>query len=96
MRDWMAHTGRPVIEGLVAFGRGKYAEAAELLFPARQIYATFGGSHAQRDVIDWTLTEAAIRGRVHGLADALIAERLSLRPASRVNRAFAARAKREH
>ncbi len=96
MRDWMAHTGRPVIEGLVAFGKGKYADAAELLFPARQIYATFGGSHAQRDVIDWTLTEAAIRGRVHGLADALIAERLSLRPASRVNRAFAARAKREH
>ncbi len=96
MRDWMAQTGRPVIEGLVAFDRGHYMEAAELLFPARQIYGTFGGSHAQRDVIDWTLTEAAIRGKIHGLADSLIAERLSLRPGSRINRAFQARSKKEH
>ncbi|MBY9067017.1 tetratricopeptide repeat protein [Hyphomonas sp. WL0036] len=96
MRDWMAHTGRPVIEGLVAFDRGHYMEAAELLFPARQIYGTFGGSHAQRDVIDWTLTEAAVRGRLHGLAESLIAERLSLRPGSRINRAFQARSRKEH
>lgn len=96
MAIWMAQTGRPVIEGLVAFDRGHYMEAVDRLFPARQIYGSFGGSHAQRDVIDWTLTEAALRGKLHGLADSLIAERLSLRSGSRINRAFAARARKEH
>ncbi|MFN7055923.1 tetratricopeptide repeat protein [Hyphomonas sp.] len=95
MRDWMEATGRPIIEGLVAFDRGQYSEAVERLFPARQIYGRFGGSHAQRDVIDWTLTEAAIRGRIDGVATALAAERLALRPASRINRAFAERAAQE-
>lgn len=92
MRDWMAATGRPIIEGFVAFDRGQYGEAVERLFPARQIYGRFGGSHAQRDVIDWTLTEAAIRGQIDGVAQALAAERLSLRPYSRINRSFAERA----
>lgn len=95
MRDWMARTGRPVIEGLVAFDRGQYARAAELLFCARQIYGHFGGSHAQRDVIDWTLTEAAVRGRLGPLARSLVAERASLRPASRVNRGFLVRLRGE-
>jgi len=95
MRSWMTRIGRPVIEGLVAFDRGQYTEAAELLFPARQIYGAFGDSHAQRDVIDWTLTEAAIRGRMHGLAESLAAERLSLRPGSGINQAFAARARKD-
>ncbi|MFN3314569.1 MAG: tetratricopeptide repeat protein, partial [Hyphomonas sp.] len=95
MRDWMAATGRPIIEGLVAFDRGLYGEAVEKLFPARQIYGRFGGSHAQRDVIDWTLTEAAIRGQIDGVAQALAAERLSLRPYSRINRSFAERAAQE-
>lgn len=96
MRRWMERIGRPIIEGLVAFDRRQYAEAAERLFPARQIYGAFGGSHAQRDVIDWTLTEAAIRGRLHGLAESLAAERLSLRPNSVINRAFAARLRRDN
>jgi hypothetical protein len=55
----------------------------------------FGGSHAQRDVIDWTLTEAALRGGLTSLAEALAHERLALKPHSPVNRAFLRRAHAE-
>jgi hypothetical protein len=56
----------PLVEGFAAFWRGDYETAAERLHRARFIANSFGGSHAQRDVIDWTLAEAAGRG---GLAD---------------------------
>ncbi len=85
---WIAHTGRPLIEGLSAFRRGAWSEAAELLWRARHIAGTFGGSHAQRDVIDWTLTEATLRGGLHDMAEGLVDERLALRPHSPVNLAF--------
>ena len=52
----------------------------------------FGGSHAQRDVIDWTLTEAAIRSGLREVALALSNERLALKPHSPVNRDFVRRA----
>jgi hypothetical protein len=92
MNRWMRETGAPLIDGLLHFGKGEYEAAIDPLFRARHIYGTFGGSHAQRDVIDWTLTEAAIRGKKTTLARALVQERLALRPDSRVNLAFARRA----
>jgi hypothetical protein len=55
----------------------------------------FGGSHAQRDVIDWTLTEAALRGGPSEMAEALVAERRALRPHSPVNLAFRDRLQQE-
>jgi len=92
MNRWMRQTGEPLIDGLLLFDRGEYAAAIEPLLAARQISGSFGGSHAQRDVIDWTLTEAAIRGKITPVARALVQERLALRPESRVNLAFARRA----
>lgn len=89
---WMRRWGVPLIEGFAAFRRGEHAGAVDRLIGARHIVNGFGGSHAQRDVIDWTLTEAAIRGRMPGLARALAQERLSLRPHSPVNLAFLRRA----
>src|SRR5262249_3827868 len=53
--------GVPLVEGLIAFHRGRFADAVEHLHPARFELWRMGGSHAQRDVIDWTLTEASIR-----------------------------------
>lgn len=85
---WIAQTGRPLVEGLSAFRRGEWREAADLLWSARHISGTFGGSHAQRDVIDWTLTEAALRGGLDDMARGLVDERLALRPHSPVNLAF--------
>lgn len=55
--------GVPACEGLVAYGHGDYRQAIELLLPLRARANRFGGSHAQRDMFSWTLTEAAIRQR---------------------------------
>ncbi|MFN3937267.1 MAG: tetratricopeptide repeat protein [Gemmobacter sp.] len=90
--EWTARIGRPLIAGFRAFRAGDYVAAVESLMPVRRIAAAFGGSHAQRDVIDWTLAEAAIRGRLPGLARRLAAERLALRPQSPVNLSLASRA----
>jgi hypothetical protein len=92
MNRWMRDTGAPIIDGLLAYDSADFEAAIDPLLWARQIAGTFGGSHAQRDVIDWTLTDAAIRGKVTPLARALVLERLALRPESRVNIAFARRA----
>jgi hypothetical protein len=89
---WGRQTALPLTEGFVAFWRGDYRAAAEHLHGARYIVNSFGGSHAQRDIIDWTLTEAAVRGGLTNLAEALANERLALKPHSPVNRSFLARA----
>lgn len=92
---WMERTGRPLVEGFRAFRNGDHATAADRLWSARHIANSFGGSHAQRDVIDWTLTEAALRGGLSGMAEGLVAERLALRPHSPVNLAFRKRLPQE-
>ena len=84
--------GLPACEGLAAFGRGDYAQAIDWLLPLRAKANRFGGSHAQRDMFSWTLTEAAIRLGNRRLADAFVAERLSWKPQSPVNQAWALRA----
>jgi len=56
------HVGLPLIRAFVAFHEGSYREAIPLLQSVRGISARFGGSHAQRDIIELTLIEAAIRG----------------------------------
>ena len=90
--DWARKFGLPLIEGFGAFWHGDYQTATEKLHGARMITNHFGGSHAQRDVIDWTLTEAAIRGGLKDVAEALANERLQLKPHSPVNRGFLKRA----
>ena len=89
---WGRATALPLIEGFSAFWNGEYRTAVELLHPVRFIANAFGGSHAQRDVIDWTLTEAALRGNMRDVAEAIAHERLALKPHSPINRSFLARA----
>jgi len=84
--------GIPVVEGLRAFRRGAYAEAVEALLPARFDLWQIGGSHAQRDVVNWTLTEAAIRAGQRDVALSFAHERLATRPRSAPNRRFLTRA----
>ncbi len=84
--------GIPLVEGLVAFRRGAFEAAVALLQPVRFDLWRIGGSHAQRDVVDWTLTEAAVRGGMRDVAVALAYERLATRPRSVVNREFLRRA----
>jgi hypothetical protein len=80
--------GIPVVEGLAAFHRGTYTEAVELLLPVRFGLWQIGGSHAQRDVVDWTLSEAAVRAGQRNVAVSLAHERRGTRPRSTPNRRF--------
>jgi tetratricopeptide (TPR) repeat protein len=74
--------GLPVARALVAFGRAEYATAVEELAPIRTRVNRFGGSHAQRDVVQRTLLEAAIRSGQLDLAATLVSERLGINPCS--------------
>jgi len=80
--------GIPIVEGLAAFHRGAYDQAVELLLQVRFDLWQIGGSHAQRDVVNWTLTEAAIRAGQRDAALSLAYERLGSRPRSAPNRRF--------
>jgi hypothetical protein len=82
----------PALRGFAAFGRGDYRSAIDELLPLRGKANRFGGSHAQRDAFSWTLTEAALRSGDSGMAAALLAERLALKPQSRVNADWCTRA----
>jgi hypothetical protein len=62
-----------------------------LIRPVRGIAARFGGSHAQRDVFDLTLVEAAFRSGQLPLARALSVERIHAKPESPLSRLFARR-----
>ncbi len=87
--------GHEACRAVVAFGAGEYQEAVRRLRQVRPIAARFGGSHAQRDLIDLTLLEAALRAGDSALAQGLAAERLALKPASPSAQALAARAATE-
>ena len=72
----------PVVRAFLAFGDGDYAGCAALLLPVIPIAHRFGGSHAQRDVLDLTLIEAAFRAGDEPLARAVTAERKAAKPHS--------------
>lgn len=74
--------GRPVVLGLKAFGDGDYAGCIAALQPVIPIANRFGGSHAQRDLLDLTVMEAALRLPDRALARAISAERRALKPNS--------------
>lgn len=80
--------GIPVIEALFSFHRGDYERTVALLLQTRFDLWQIGGSHAQRDVLDWTLTEAAARAGQRDVALALAYERSASRPRSAPNRRF--------
>ena len=80
--------GYPLCAALRAFGRGDYATCIGLLRPLRSRLNRFGGSHAQRDVFDLTLIEAARRDNHYALLRALANERIGMKPESPLNRRY--------
>ena len=74
---FITEVGLAATGAIRAFGAGDYAKTVQLLRPIRNRAHRFGGSHAQRDLIDLTLIEAAKRSGQKGLASALVAERAS-------------------
>jgi tetratricopeptide (TPR) repeat protein len=84
--------GAPLTQAIRAFAEGDTGRAVELLRPVRSIAHRFGGSHAQRDLIDLTLIEAARADGQLALARALAHERVDAKPASPSAQALLARA----
>jgi hypothetical protein len=73
--------GLPLMRGLTAYASGDPALACRLLHPLRTIAHHFGGSHAQRDLIDQTLLAAAAASDT-ALGRALLNERRLAKPAT--------------
>jgi tetratricopeptide (TPR) repeat protein len=74
--------GLAVCRSLVHFAAGQYERVLSELLPIRTRVHEFGGSHAQRDAVERTLLEAAIRAGRTDLAEALVSERLANRECS--------------
>lgn len=91
-RAFTAEVGEPATRAVQAFVAGDFAAVVALLRPMRSHAHRFGGSHAQRDLLDLTLIEAALRGGDRPLAAALAAERASMRPTSPLAQRFVQRA----
>jgi hypothetical protein len=77
--------GLPVCRSVLAFGQGRYDEVVDTLMPLRYRLSFFGGSHAQRDAVQRTLLEAALRAGRRAEAGMLVNERISLKPCSPYN-----------
>ncbi|MEO5881943.1 MAG: tetratricopeptide repeat protein, partial [Caldimonas sp.] len=70
----------PLMQGLIAFADGRFADTVRLLQPLRGAAgARLGGSHAQRDVIDQTLLAAARGGGGAAAGRSLLEERARTR-----------------
>ena len=78
--------GLDAARAIQAFGQARFADTVALLRPLVRRAHRFGGSHAQRDLLDLSLLEAAIRGEQPRLAAALAHERAARRPHSPLNR----------
>ncbi|HUS56362.1 MAG TPA: tetratricopeptide repeat protein [Thermohalobaculum sp.] len=84
--------GIPFCQAMQDFHNGQYGACVDRLLPVRYRSHRLGGSFAQRDVIGWTLLEAALRARQFDLALALANERCALKPSSPQNWLYVARA----
>lgn len=81
----LINIGLPACRGFLAFGQGRYSEAVKHLMPVRNSGFNFGGSHAQRDIMNITVIEALLRDGQHRLARTLLNERLESKPSSPQN-----------
>jgi len=84
--------GLDAARAIQAFGEERYEETVRLLRALRGHAHRFGGSHAQRDLMDLTLLEAALRAGMGPLARALAAERSARQPMSPLAGLFRQRA----
>ena len=73
----------PLIQGLEAFAKENYTEAARLMEPVFPQLVRIGGSHAQREVFEDTMLEAYIRAEQFEKAEAMLYGRLNQRESVR-------------
>ncbi|WP_188310314.1 tetratricopeptide repeat protein [Arenimonas fontis] len=88
--------GLPVARALLAQARGDHREASLHLRRVRNQAQRFGGSHAQRDILDLTLLDAVARAGERPLLAALVAERAAARPGRPIAPVSVSRAQAAH
>jgi hypothetical protein len=78
----MADVGLPLARAVVAHRRGRtgYGDVVDTLLPIRHRVREIGASHAQRDLFEQLLIDAAWRARRLDVAESLLAERTTRRP----------------
>ena len=89
LRAMTRQVGLPLIDALADFEAGRYQAAADAFTALRRVAMRFGGSHAQRDLIDQTALVAALRAGDAGLARVLSNERTLAKPHSPLARRYA-------
>jgi len=93
-RETAREIGAPLMRGMLAFAHGRCDAAIEALYPARAKAQRFGGSHAQRDLIDQTLLAAAAGAGAPGhraVGRALLNERRLAKPSTPLTEFWARR-----
>jgi hypothetical protein len=76
----MAAVGLALAEAAIAHRGGNWTEVIDRIMPVRQSIRRIGGSHAQRDLFDKMLIDAALKSGQAEIAAALLAERRRHRP----------------
>lgn len=73
--DFVREVGLPAMQAIQAFGRGDDRRVIDALREVCPRSHRFGGSHAQRDILDLTLIAAARRAGDAALTDSLMSQR---------------------
>lgn len=97
--DIMAEVGNVICKAFIAYNEGDFATAVALLHPMRYRIISIGGSHAQRDLFNLFLIQAAIKSpsvEHHRLARNLLAERKALKDSAPMTDRLIARAMAVH
>ena len=79
-RAMASEVGVPLVQALLDHAQGRHDAAATALYGLRTRAHRFGGSHAQRDLIDQTALAACARGSRKDLGRALLNERCLAKP----------------
>jgi hypothetical protein len=83
--------GLPLMRALLAHARGEHESAAQSLYAVRRHAQRFGGSQAQRDLIDQTLLACCAEAGLPSLGRAMLNERLMAKPVTPLTRHWASR-----
>jgi len=79
----MSDVGLPLARAVLAHRAGSYSDVVDLVLPIRDRIRSIGGSHAQRDVFEQMLIDAACRAGRLDVASELLADRTVRRPHNR-------------
>ena len=76
------NVGIPLCKAIYAYHKEDYGLAVDLMMPIRNDLYRLGGSHVQRDIFVQTLLHSALMSERFEVAQALLAERVALKPNS--------------